>query len=1129
MKESLISKNEEGREGNLFEYQRPLNPLKDSPICIKREREFSEAIEYIRQGRYIALLGPDRIGKTTFIIQMMERLRDRYEPIYIDLKESAQLSKKEFFQHMAKTTADQIREDRLRRGFTGAKFITTGHLFKHFLTNSISIVPKAEKALIFFFDGIDTISEEIAMELLVSLRSLYMDSSMDQRLKTISILVSGTTNLLELTVNQKTEISPFNIAQNIFIEEFKRDEVKGFVKGSFELINIYCSERLIERLYGETRGNPYLLQKICYKLLDRLQKKEEDKKYGAPRQIKRIIGEEELNECLKEIISEDGPIILHGAIKVAKEREIASFLENLLYGKGEIGLSIPVPGLKRLDVSGIVRREEGRYKIQNPIYAEIFKGYFTQSYFGEYHLKKGEWKEAINCFDDYLKGMEKTELKSEAESYHLKAGMLEKISDSILHNLDLQGILRVTLEGVAKCFGYEIGLLYLVNKKKNLLECCQQINLGKIDIPLDSNSIIVKAVKEKKPLFIEYLEKENPDLGSIHLSKGSFIAVPLIGGKKEVVGIIVLASSFTKSQKDVDFISPFADYAALAIQNAMTYKRLRTLNEVSRTISSDMDLERVLDLVIDRAVEVIKASRASLYLIEGDGLIMVRSKGWKKEGKFRLTIGEGVVGTVAEKGKPLNIPDVERDEIYKSYREIFDDTHSELAVPLKSEGRVLGVLCIDGLSTNAFDKEDEELLFTFGDLSASAIHKAQHLQDLLLLSSIERSPPSYDLESLLNPIVKMATKRLKTDICSFFLYDTESKRFILRASTGFPEENIGEIGYQKGEGLTGFVAEEKKPILVNNVRKDPRWIHKYSEIALSEKEEIRAFLGVPVMNREKEVLGLFTSTKRRFSEEDQNIFTESDLRLMTILACQVSVVIENIELIRQREENSKRLADKEKEAELGVITAGLGHELAGILPPLNDAIKRRDKGLAEKIRQRLSRIGDGLRSYRKTMGEFRFSPCAIENLLKDVMTLYESVIEENKIKIISNLSNKGIELNIDQNMMQLVFSNLLSNAIDAIRIKGEKKGEITIDLAVDESKGIQVSFKDNGCGIREYDLEDIFKEWTSSKQEGTGLGLPLAKRIVEKHKGRLYLSETEYGKGSRFVIELPIKQKEEMK
>ncbi|MFH0773997.1 MAG: GAF domain-containing protein [bacterium] len=1135
MKESLISKNEEKREGNLFEYQRPLNPLKDRLICIEREREFSEVIGYIRQGRYIALLGPDRIGKTTFILQMMERLKDKYEPIYIDLKESVRLSKKEIFQHIVQTIDNQLRKGRLRLGFTGAKMITTGHLFKHFLINSI--VPKTESALIFFFDGINAISEEIAMELLVSLRSLYIDSSRDQRLKTISVLVSGTVNLLELTVSQKAEISPFNIAQNILIEEFKRDEVERFVKGSFKSINIYCSERLIERLYGETRGDPYLLQKICYKLLDRLQKKEGDregiKKYGAPQQIKRIIEEEELNECLREIISEDGSIILDRAIEATKEKEIASFLENLLYGKGEIGLSSLVPGLKRLDVAGVVRKEEGRYIIRNPIYAEIFKGYFTQSYFGESHLKKGEWKEAIDCFGDYLKGMENPKLRSEAESYHLKAGMLEKISDSILHNLDLQGILKITLEGVAKCFGYEMGLLYLVNKKKNLLECCQQINLGKIDIPLDSSSIIVKAAKEKKSLFIEHLEKENPDLGNIHLSRGSFIAVPLIGGKRDVVGIIVLASLLTKSHKDLDFISPFADYAALAIQNARVHKRLRTLNEVSRKISSDTDLEKVLDLIIDRALEVIEALRASLYLIESDGLIMVRCKGWKDEGRFRLSIGEGVVGKVVEEGKPLNIPDVENDERYKSYREVFDDTRSELAVPLKSEGRVLGVLCIDGLSTNAFDKEDEELLFTFADLSASAIHKAQHLQDLMLLSSIETAQPLTDLESFFNPMVKMATERLKTDICSFFLYDKESKKFILRASTGFPEEDIGKIGYQRGEGLTGFVAEKKTPILVNDVRKDPHWKHKYSEkkgdIVPSEEEEIRAFLGVPVMNREKEVIGLFTSTKKRFSEKDQNIFTKSDLRLITILAVQVSVAIENIELIKEREENLKRLAEKEKEAELGEITAGLGHELAKILPPLNGAIKRGNKESAEKMMQRLSRIGEEMRRYRKTMGEFRFSSCIIGNLLKDVMALYGSVIKENEIKIIDNLSNKEMGLNIDQNMMQLVFSNLLSNAIDAIRIKGEKKGEITIDLAVDESMGIiQVSFKDNGCGIREYDREDIFKEWASSKQEGTGLGLPLAKRIVEKHRGRLYLSETEYGEGSRFVVELPIKQ-EEMK
>ena len=101
-----------------------------------------------------------------------------------------------------------------------------------------------------------------------------------------------------------------------------------------------------------------------------------------------------------------------------------------------------------------------------------------------------------------------------------------------------------------------------------------------------------------------------------------------------------------------------------------------------------------------------------------------------------------------------------------------------------------------------------------------------------------------------------------------------------------------------------------------------------------------------------------------------------------------------------------------------------------------------------------------------------------------------------------------------------VFMNLLSNAIDAIEDKG------TITIRTSKSSGsIRIRIKDDGKGIPEDIRPRIFEPFFTTKEvgEGTGLGLSISHGIIEKHKGSIEVI-SEVGKGSEFVIELPIKQ-----
>ena len=107
-------------------------------------------------------------------------------------------------------------------------------------------------------------------------------------------------------------------------------------------------------------------------------------------------------------------------------------------------------------------------------------------------------------------------------------------------------------------------------------------------------------------------------------------------------------------------------------------------------------------------------------------------------------------------------------------------------------------------------------------------------------------------------------------------------------------------------------------------------------------------------------------------------------------------------------------------------------------------------------------------------------------------------------------------MKMNAQLFEWVIENLCKNAVDAM----EGKGRIDLTL-VDEGSRIVIEVADNGKGIQKKDINHVFTPGFTTKKRGWGLGLSLAKRIVEEyHKGRIFVKESEVGKGTTFRIEL---------
>ena len=122
-----------------------------------------------------------------------------------------------------------------------------------------------------------------------------------------------------------------------------------------------------------------------------------------------------------------------------------------------------------------------------------------------------------------------------------------------------------------------------------------------------------------------------------------------------------------------------------------------------------------------------------------------------------------------------------------------------------------------------------------------------------------------------------------------------------------------------------------------------------------------------------------------------------------------------------------------------------------------------------------------------------------------------------KIKIIRNLPENDIIVNLNAALFEWVVENLCKNAVDAM---GGESGSITLSIR-DYNEKVAVEVADTGRGIKKKDLGNVFRPGFTTKKRGWGLGLSLAKRIVEEyHKGRIYVKSSELGKGTTFRIEL---------
>lgn len=326
-----------------------------------------------------------------------------------------------------------------------------------------------------------------------------------------------------------------------------------------------------------------------------------------------------------------------------------------------------------------------------------------------------------------------------------------------------------------------------------------------------------------------------------------------------------------------------------------------TLFELGREITSVLNVDELLQKIPTLIARITKFNAFAVYLLDPrqEELSIAYSVGYPDEvvWSLRVRVGEGLVGAAVAEGKPILVNDVHADP---RYREAVPGSNAELVVPLRRKGRVIGALNLLSDTVGQFTETDEALLRQFGAHVAVAIenarlfeHERQYTGTLETLSEIAREFGSIlNLDELLMRIANLTRRVIDYRTFGILLVNDETGELDMKVAVRYGDKvNMPRV--KLGHGLVGYAALHKETVLVPDVAADPRYIKVV--------DDARSELVIPLLLQDR-CIGVFD-----LESPELDAFSKSHVEILTLLASQAAVAIENARLYETIRANEVRL------------------------------------------------------------------------------------------------------------------------------------------------------------------------------------------------------------------------------
>ena len=341
------------------------------------------------------------------------------------------------------------------------------------------------------------------------------------------------------------------------------------------------------------------------------------------------------------------------------------------------------------------------------------------------------------------------------------------------------------------------------------------------------------------------------------------------------------------------------------------------LLDVAAVTTETLDLDELLTNVADIVVNVIPHDLLAILLYnERRQALRIRyARGHREEVVRNLSIGlsEGLTGRAAATRLPVLVDDVHGEP---DYLNALDAVKSELAVPMIARNKVVGVIDLQSTSAAAFTQQDRALLMLIASRVAVSLDNArlyrrverQNRVQRLLNTLAQEFSSILELDELLDKIANTIRSLMNYDGFSILLLDEKEKVLRHRFSLRF-DERVQIDSINVGEGLTGAAAKTRKPVLARDTSTDPRYIEIH--------KGIRSEVAVPLIAKDR-VIGVLD-----LESEAVGYFTDDHVRMLTTIAPQIAISIENARLYAEIAARERRM-----DADLGAA-----RELQALLLP----------------------------------------------------------------------------------------------------------------------------------------------------------------------------------------------------
>jgi len=507
--------------------------------------------------------------------------------------------------------------------------------------------------------------------------------------------------------------------------------------------------------------------------------------------------------------------------------------------------------------------------------------------------------------------IENAQLFDAERSARLRAEALRNAAQVITSTLSLDQVIQVVLEQLARVLEYDSGSVILIEGNRAFVQAGYGYDnepdgdfLSSIEFDLDTETI-GQIVQTGQPLMIPDVQQ---DKRWVHTAVSghirSWMGIPL-HVRDQVVGIINLERRVPGgfSNDEILLAHAFATHTSSAIENARLFnaeekraQELETLRKVSLSLTASLEPKAVLFAILEGVNKLLpRVWHTNIFLCEGDQLTFGAEFWSDSQSKLSLLeiTQDSVISQVALSGKTILHSDYKLNQIFADL-ELEDFNGALISLPLKIGERVVGVLNAVYIDSQEFLPTQLRVLNLLADQAALAIENAHLFQQttmerrhISLLYDVGRSiAVSLEPDIILKAALDLTCQALDANVGAAWLFLPDEHQLYLQAFYNRRGKKLAEITgtdhvkIPLSEGLVGWVAEHKKPVLVASVQNDNRWTPIYNL-------DIKSMLAAPVLEGDN-LLGIIV-----VHSQLAGAFDNEQLNLLQAICQQISLALSN--------------------------------------------------------------------------------------------------------------------------------------------------------------------------------------------------------------------------------------------